>query len=255
MILELDAGNTRIKWRLRAATEQRTRYAGVVVAAAEVSATVAALALQFQVFASEQPERVLVSNVRGDSFRLAFAHWCETAYSLTPEFACATQQCAGVSSGYLEPSKLGVDRWLAMLAAYNAAKSACCVLDCGTTITVDVITNAGEHLGGYIVPGLVMMRSALMAKSTALQHADVEWGSALGRTTAEAIQHGVLQMVVGLAQQVERTAAVRGESLIWYVTGGDAELLQKFLPQKTILAESLVLDGLSLACQRNEGGQ
>ena len=58
----------------------------------------------------------------------------------------------GVVNGYSNPAQLGVDRWLAMIGARQRCVDACCIVDCGTAATVDVMSSNGEHVGGYILP-------------------------------------------------------------------------------------------------------
>src|SRR5690606_16101045 len=112
--------------------------------------------------------RMLVASVRGDGFKKVFSSVMTEKWHLQPEFATVTASCAGVQNGYVVPEKLGVDRWLALLAAYTTAAGPCCVVDCGTTITVDFVDRTGRHRGGYIVPGLHLMRDALSMRSKAL---------------------------------------------------------------------------------------
>jgi type III pantothenate kinase len=247
MILEIDAGNTRIKWRLRNDLVDASEWRqGFVVADASVATTVLQLGDQIKDLSSCQIDRVLVSNVRGDEFKQALLAWCVEKRDITPEFAIAKPFCSGVTNGYTEPVKLGVDRWLAMLAAYNLAGKACCVIDCGTTITVDLLDDNGVHLGGYIVPGLSMMRAVLAAKSSALKLESDVWGVGLGRSTTEAIHHGLMAMVLGMVERIQGFALSQGFEPQWFWTGGDSGLLQSHLVLNSRIVPSLVLDGLRL---------
>ncbi len=69
---------------------------------------------------------------------------------------------AGVVNGYADPSLLGVDRWLAVIGAYQRVQGACVVADIGTAATVDVVAADGRHRGGYIVPGPQLMVASLL---------------------------------------------------------------------------------------------
>jgi type III pantothenate kinase len=274
MLLELDAGNSRLKWRLSSLAPSFAPVAsGVVVDAGmhlpAAERARAALDVVLAQLASQVPTQVHVSSVRDGEFRVqcrqAFLAYC----AVEPVFAEAKAALLGLRSGYLQAEKLGVDRWLAMLAAFQTEKGACCVLDCGTTITLDVVDEDGRHQGGYIVPGLHLQRDALAQRRPALlagaQNAFItpERGdNALlpGRNTAEAIGHGVLSMVVGFinfqhrkmarlladpapgTEPVEAAAAPR-----WYLCGGDADLLAPYIEWEYSLAPDLVLDGLRLA--------
>jgi type III pantothenate kinase len=248
MILEIDAGNTRIKWRLRNDAVAAPEWLqGSVVADALAATTILKLGNQLSDLSEYCVDRVLVSNVRGDEFKQALSAWVVAKGGVSPEFAVAKPVCSGVTNGYKEPAKLGVDRWLAMLAAYHLAGKACCVVDCGTTITLDLLDDGGVHLGGYIVPGLSMMRAALAAKSTALKLEGDAWGVGLGHSTAEAIHHGLMAMVLGVVERVQYFALAQGLESQWFWTGGDSSLLQShLLTLNSRVVPSLVLDGLRL---------
>ena len=69
------------------------------------------------------------------------------------EFVTAAQEFQGLTNGYLDPSLLGADRWLALIGAWTLARSARCVVDAGTAVKVDSVDAQGQHLGGLIVDG------------------------------------------------------------------------------------------------------
>lgn len=249
MILEIDAGNTRIKWRLRKRETKGwvTHSEGFVFAEEKTPVAFLEFGRQLEKMPLSQVERMLVASVRGDGFRTAFTTLMTERWKLTPEFAESATNCAGVVNGYALPGKLGVDRWLAMLAAYRDAGSACCILNCGTTITFDLVAKDGQHLGGYIVPGLHLMRSALAARSPALSLSSEQWGEVgLGNSTESAIHHGLISMATGFATALHREYE-RREAPAWYISGGDGELLQRLLSWPTKLVPTLVMDGLALA--------
>src|SRR5690554_4752899 len=137
MILEIDFGNTRLKWRLLDSNSLFVVESGV----------------------ASSLERFSVALQRGKYSDVAFARGCSvrsqqqnqqlaalisSMYGVRLSLACAQAELAGVKNGYIDPAKLGVDRWLAMLGAYAKAKGACLVIDCGTAITVDYIKASGE---------------------------------------------------------------------------------------------------------------
>ena len=66
----------------------------------------------------------------------------------------------GVTNAYAQPEKLGIDRWLGMIACYNLYSSGFCLAGCGTAITVDVVDSTGQHQGGLISPGLLLMKES-----------------------------------------------------------------------------------------------
>jgi len=202
--------------------------------------------------------RVLVGSVLGDDYARKLAAWSITHLGLNPEFAVSEPACNGVVNGYQQPEKLGVDRWLAILAAKAKTPSACVVVDCGSAITVDLVTSQGEHLGGYIAAGLRLMREALGLKTTLIKLGQIGYpeNDFPGRNTVAAIKSAELAMVAGLvehAKAVLRHYDSRDADLL--VTGGDGEWLVSTL-KEGIYQEDLVLDGLDIAlteAQHNKG--
>lgn len=251
MILEVDAGNTRIKWRLvdERPGERRILAQDSVNAREKAPSVFIALGQQLDAQPLGEVSRLKVADVRGATFREALSAMMTEKWQLHPEFATPARECAGVRNSYEDPAALGVDRWLAMLAAYRHARGACCIIDAGTAIKVDLLNADGRHLGGYIVPGIGTMRDSLAERSSRLRLDEPAlWRErAPGRATREAIEHGILATAVGLLEQVRREYA--GENFRWFLSGGDAEVLGRQLSWPHALAPDLVLDGLGLALE------
>jgi type III pantothenate kinase len=251
MRLELDAGNTRVKWRLVA--EQTGPAATIITHGAFVMAENSA-AWDFKFcdalgqLQGSTISRMLVSNVRGDGFKNCVIEHARNAWGLVPEFAVSAAYCAGVTNGYVEPEKLGVDRWLAILAAYDLVRADCCILNCGTTVTFDIVKKSGMHMGGYIMPGLRLMKDSLMAKSEALKtRLEQSQNSLPGCDTASAINNGTLMAIVGFATGMRSRTDLLEAGSVWVISGGDGEIVSTHLHWNTRLSPSLVLDGLCLA--------
>lgn len=251
MILEIDAGNTRVKWRaIQGGSDGKFAVLnqGVFTPDATKSGAITTLSSLLTGGRITHLERVLISNVRGMNFGALLADFFRETCGVEPEFAIPVKSLGGVESGYGDPAKLGVDRWLAILAAYEACKGPCFVLDCGTTITLDIVDAAGKHLGGYIVPGITLMRNSLAARSAALINdvpSDLNCGP--GTNTAAAINNGLLAMTIGFVSEIRSRHFRSGPDAQWFISGGDGELVQKFLPWATKYVPALVLDGLRVA--------
>jgi type III pantothenate kinase len=171
-----------------------------------------------------------VATVRGEGFKTVFSSVMTEKWHLQPEYAMVTEACAGVRNGYQDVTRLGVDRWLALVAAYAQTSAACCIVDCGTTITVDLVAADGRHLGGYIVPGLYLMRDALAARSRALSTAPSDWEAATpGTSTVAAVHNGILAMALGFLRDIHHQDARAGRQVEWFLTGGDAPYLAAHL--------------------------
>jgi type III pantothenate kinase len=252
MILELDAGNTRIKWRLRekkATSNEWLKVAeGSVYAREKVPSVFIELGKQLEKLPMDRISRMLVASVRGEGFKDAFSSLMTEKWHLQPEFAVSGRECGGVINAYGDANKLGVDRWLAMLAAYHRQGDACCVVDCGTTITVDLINEDGEHEGGYIVPGLQLLRDSLATRSKALATDQADWSlTEPGTSTLAAVHNGILRCVLGFIRDIHLQSRNSGMSYHWYFAGGDAAVLLPHLSWEIKHEPDLVLDGLELA--------
>lgn len=238
MILELDIGNSRIKWRTLAGQGQPVAHghrSRLDLPGGEVS--------WGELLPAQGVRRIRVSNVAGPEVAAHLDRWARDTLGLAPEYARATACIAGVTSGYLEPEKLGVDRWLALLAARHELGRACVVVDAGTAVTIDVLDDFGTHQGGYIVPGLTLMLNALLSGTSGVRLDAAPVASlAAGTCTSDAVLRGCTAMTVVL---IER--ARRGSELPLVLTGGDAELLAPWLAAPSLLCPELVLDGLGLA--------
>jgi type III pantothenate kinase len=250
LILELDAGNTRIKWRLREQREGKAWHTVAedsVFAEQKVPSVFIELGKQLEKLPMARIDRMLVSTVRGDGFKTVFSSVMTEKWHLQPEYAAVSAATGGVRNGYDDVSKLGVDRWLALVAAYAQTRAACCIVNCGTALTVDLVAADGQHQGGYIVPGLHLMRAALATRSKALATAPSAWELATpGTSTLAAVHNGILAMALGFLRDIRHQEATAGRQVEWFLTGGDAPYLAAHLDWDCRLVSDLVMDGLSL---------
>ncbi len=262
MILEVDAGNSRIKWRVIDA-HQETVIADTVLNSPALPAVEAGSSALDKVFSAlgsqfgDELTRARVSSVRGAGFDTALSSWLRDKWHLEAEFALVESHCGGVTNSYTDISTMGVDRWLAMLAAYKIARGACGILDCGSAATCDLLDAEGIHQGGFIVPGLYLMQESLAQKTPALKISFEQWTSPLpGKSTQAAITGGIVAMLTGFADRcyrefgkgdTDKDDSAETNNPQWFLTGGDAELLSKHLSWPHRVEKNLVLDGLSIA--------
>lgn len=243
MILEIDYGNTRLKWRVLASNTTDCIAYGAVTSIVE-------LVPALQEYIKDSLKFCRVCSVRSPLDNNRLSELVRQYFQLEPIYAVATQQLAGVVNGYIDASKLGVDRWLAIVAAYTDAKKACVVFDCGTALTVDYINAEGVHLGGCIAPGLQMMTTALSANAQQLVGMTAVYTvkqSACGRNTQTAISSGVSAMIKGfIKEQLLYAASVLDVDFQVVCTGGDR--LFAFSAEDAVLDRVLVFKGLAIAC-------
>ncbi len=166
---------------------------------------------------------------------------------------------AGVKTGlrikYRNPHEVGADRIAASIAAVQRRPhTPLIVVDCGTATTFDVITAAGDYLGGAIFPGIGISVEALAGKTAKLPPVEIARpAAALGRSTVESIQAGVYHGHVGavrhLVAEIGREAF--GETRPAVVgTGGFARLLLTENVFDEVVPE-LVLLGIRRAVELN----
>ena len=233
--LDLDIGNSRTKWR-----------------ASGASGSLKSPRIPSLADAVERPHRVRVSAVAGARERIAAT--VEARFGVVPEFAEVGRELAGVVCCYDDPKRLGIDRWLALAAAWQCVQDAVAVVDAGTAITVDLVDGKGRHQGGYIVPGIGLMRRSLAGKTRDLRlpqssaNPDRDGFPPPGKSTDAAIAGGTLAMAIGFVDSVlARFAAASRSGTTTFLCGGDAHLLQRRLASPTRVAPNLVLDGLAIA--------
>lgn len=245
MMLLLDIGNTKLKWAWLAGAAPVTQGA-VLHAHREPPQWLDELPS-----AEVPPERILAANVAGSAVAHAIDAWSHARFGRHAEFPVATRTAGGVTNAYIQPGTLGIDRWLAMIGAWQRAHRPLVCLAAGTAMTVDAIDGSGRHLGGWILPGRQMMRDSLrqgtaeLARSAELAP-PVRAGD-FGVNTAGAIEAGCL---VALAASADRAARllglVSGQPPAVFVAGGDALEIAGYLETPATPAPDLVFEGLAV---------
>jgi type III pantothenate kinase len=199
------------------------------------------------------PPGLAVANVAGRAAQEAITRWAGERWELEPMFVRTTAAAAGVSNGYARPEQLGVDRWAASVAAWDARKAAVLVIDCGSAITADLVDEDGRHRGGLIAPGVGMMRHCLSRDTANLDILPPDQAQPLnlfGHDTAAAIRSGTLCMATAAIDRIAEQARRRyGGGLCVLLTGGDAPVMQPLLGCRTMHDPDLVLKGVALLAE------
>jgi type III pantothenate kinase len=242
MNLLIDIGNSRCKWGLaqpsahaqlvRTGVFERIDVLQTELASIEQTAGIPAQAMLASVGA-EQVYRDLLRNLQHRWPSLKIRRFESSA------------RMHGVINAYLQPATLGVDRWAALIAAHNLKPGNSMIVSCGTAMTVDVIDSEGRHQGGYILPGLNMMRTALHTGTAALPLAEGA-GLDVGRSTAAAISSGTLLGLVAAVESIASVQAKHYKKLQCILTGGDGELVGRHLKIPYHYEPDLVLKGLAI---------
>jgi len=152
-----------------------------------------------------------------------------------------------------QPDRVGVDRLVNALAAFERTKSWTIVVDAGTAITVDVINDGGAFMGGIIAPGMGISSKALHHYTALLPEIPVNKPKTiLGKNTEGAINSGIYWGTVGM---VSRLISMLCDELkcqpAIIATGGDAQLLAQEIPKITCVIPCLTLEGIKIAYKKN----
>jgi type III pantothenate kinase len=152
------------------------------------------------------------------------------------------------------PREVGADRIANAVAARERYGSPVIVVDFGTSTNFDVVSAAGEYLGGVIAPGLIIATNALISGTAALRRVEyVPPRSPIGKGTVEAIQSGALYGHAGLVDGVmERVAAELGGEVTRVATGGLASTIVPHCSSVSTIDEYLTLDGLRRIYELND---
>ena len=243
LILELDLGNTRAKWRIVTDCSE--------IVAQDVANIGDWLEGRFPSAWHLGVERARIASVLSLARESRLIGKMQSELAISAQLAQSTSTCSGVSNAYTNPSHLGVDRWLALIAAYKLRQEAVMVVDVGTALKVDAADDAGRHIGGYIIPGAALMESALLQGTDRVRYEEgrpIE-SLALGRDTRSCVQHGITAALVGAVMiAIEQFKMVLGRQPSLCITGGSGALLKQRFDGLGILDISfeadLVLDGL-----------
>ena len=246
-ILLVDVGNSRLKWAFAEGKELDGR------GSAEYQLPALADTLDGDWSDLARPERVMVASVAGDVAQDTLRSWVESHWDAESEFLVPCRTSHGVTNAYKTPERLGADRWAALIAAYHRHGGPCCIVDCGTAITIDALSGTGEHLGGLILPGLTMMRQALVENTRQIGPVARGNVSLLARNTEDGVTAGTLYTAVAAIDRiVADVAAELGSRVSRIATGGDAEVLLPLLTGSWQHEPELVLQGLVFLAQQRD---
>jgi type III pantothenate kinase len=237
MKVEIDAGNSRIKWRvcLDQIVESRGIFSNKDIE-------------MFLKVLDQIPsiENIYIASVSHPSIlnkidKYSSKRGCSLIEAKTKKIT------AGVTCGYSDPSILGIDRWLGIVAAYNRFRLPCIIIDAGTTLTIDIVSGNGKHLGGYILPGKEMSRNIMNTGAQQIQiNIDNDQNItnlSPGNSTEECVAKGQILMIKSLIEYVVKNSEERNETQI-IVTGGDAQDIINILGSDVHFDPELILNGL-----------
>lgn len=167
--LAIDIGNTRLKWALfEAASPGRAPLAQGAVFLENIDSLA-----EGEWRGLPSPGQLLGCNVAGDAVRRRVEEQLEL-WDVPPRWVVPTAQDGGIVNGYDHPTRLGADRWTALIGAHWHGKQRprprpVLVVMIGTAVTVDALDLQGRFLGGLILPGHGIMLRALESGTAGLR--------------------------------------------------------------------------------------
>ena len=258
--LTLDVGNTRLKWALYDAPKPGAR-----------------LLQQGAVFLENidrlseddwktipRPRLALGCIVAGEAIRRRVEEQME-AWDLVPHWVVPSAAEAGLTNGYDYPTRLGADRWVAMIGAYARMQQhtedthhepqPMVVVMVGTAVTVEAIDAHGRFLGGIILPGHGIMLRALESGTAGLR---VPTGEVrpFPTNTSDALTSGGTYAIAGAVQRmVEHLRAQTNAEPLCFMTGGAGWKMAPSMSTPIELVESLIFEGLLVIAQERHLGE
>ena len=245
MILLIDIGNTRIKWASLA-----DGRLGRVHAAGHAAWRVRDFERVFG--AAAGIDRVVVSSVASSKINGTLSLAARRVVAPSPEFVATPRRACGVTVAYLEPWRLGVDRFLAMIGAHERAARSTCIVGVGTAMTIDLLDDKGRHRGGAIIPAPPLMVFSLLQGTSGIRErarggADGRVGVMFALSTRAAVEQGARYAAAAMVERAVREArTLLGRAPRVILTGGGAREVQPLIRVSSTLLPDLVLRGLAV---------
>jgi type III pantothenate kinase len=245
--LLVDIGNTRIKW---------ARLTGRRLGSRGVAAHAGWQPEDFQRRLLTRPHELsalLVASVAAPALTRSLATAAHRAGVPAPVVVTTVRQAGGVTVGYLEPWRLGVDRFVAAIGAHHLFPDrALCVIGVGTAMTVDLITAQGRHLGGAIIPAPGLMVDTLLSRTSGIRRRAYGGSSGAGRglfgrsTRAGIVQGSRYAAAATIERALEEARRHLKQTPLAVLTGGGARDVRALVRSPSRLVTDLVLRGLAV---------
>ncbi|AOG21404.1 type III pantothenate kinase [Acidovorax sp. RAC01] len=253
--LAIDVGNTRLKWALYDAPRPG---ALPLAQGAEFLDNIEKLAEGSWAQVAQQPDRMLGCVVAGDAIKRRVEEQMEI-WDVSPSWVVSSAAEAGLTNGYDHPSRLGSDRWVAMIGARHHVLARgparpLVVVMVGTAVTVECIDAEGRFLGGLILPGHGIMLRALESGTAGL-HVPTGEVRMFPTNTSDALTSGGTYAIAGAVERmVQHVIQHCGEEPACLMTGGAGWKMAPSMTRPFELLDNLIFDGLLEIAARRFGG-
>ena len=251
MWLLVDIGNTRVKWARLVDGKMGKHHAAAISGwtAQQYAKRVVGRGW------GAGHGRIVVSSVAGERVNRMLRAAARQAGAPSPEFVISQRSAAGITTEYLEPWRLGVDRFVAVIGAHHLASGQpVCVVNVGTAMTLDLVDGSGRHFGGAIVPGPALMVNSLLTQTHGIRRRAAGGRSGLtslfARTTRTAIGQGSLYAAAAVIDRaIEEARSLVGTRPLVLLTGGGSTALRPLIRNTVVNLPELVLHGLAVWCR------
>ncbi|MBU2706559.1 type III pantothenate kinase [Zooshikella marina] len=241
-IWQLDAGNSRIKLRVL--------ETGQVTCLDTFNSEDAFISYLLE--KAENIDEIQLACVWSEERKKKFIEIINKECCCKVRVAKVKKEFAGLKVAYRDETKLGVDRWLAMLASHAWYPSEVRLLvSLGTAITVDVVDKKGEHLGGYIIPGFRLLHESLTENTGQVRFTSNGLNDmTLGQSTTQAVNNGIRRLVVSMLKSLIADQSLQIDRVIF--AGGDAEYVKALSLIDAEIKQDLIFEGLTLAFSKQD---
>jgi type III pantothenate kinase len=232
MQLCIDAGNTRIKYALFNKRKLLTK-----IVSDDFEEKILA-----KIYSEYKPEQAIIASSREIPSR-----WISALGKKTKTIILSDKTPLPIKLDYNTPETLGRDRIAVSVAAFiNYPKQNSLIINAGTCITFDIITNKGVYKGGAIAPGIDMRYKAMHEFTAKLPYVTKRKPVRItGKSTEESLNAGVLNNIVFEIEGAINFYSSHFKKLNVLLTGGDSSFLAKRLKNGIFAAPNLVLTGLN----------
>ncbi len=191
-------------------------------------------------------KQVILANVSRNELSDVLMRWA-AENNIKIQIVESEVESFGIKSFYQQPKQLGIDRWLAILGAAKLyANKNILIVDAGTATTIDLLSAKGQHLGGWILPGIDLMFDSLLTNTSKISaHQKLSASLAFGDNTSDNVNNACWAATVGAIELAITQASkqLKGLDLV-VVTGGNAINIKALLSDKVTIEHKLIFHGL-----------